>query len=87
MNFSDKCYGKLSMVLTKFFLQVTLQKCVSNLDFSENREQFMDSAVALNETKRDVCNLLQHFRNTVYFFHSANSLTLITVCMKNLISR
>ena len=39
------------MRLTKFFLQVTLQKCVSR--FFKKREQFTDSAVALNKTKKD----------------------------------
>ena len=47
----------------------------------------MNSAVALNKTKIDVFKLRQHLRNTVYFFHGANSLTLITVCIKNRLSR
>ena len=51
IKFSDKCCNKLLMRLTKFFLQVTLQKCVSRFF---KRKQFMDSAVALNRTKRDV---------------------------------
>ena len=66
------------MILTKFFLQVTMQTCVSR--FFKKRKQFMDSAVALSKTKRDVFKLQQHFRNTMCFFYSANSLTLITVC-------
>ena len=65
------------MFLTKFFLQVTLRKCVSRL--FKKRKQFMESNVALNKAKRDVFKLQQHFRNTVFFFHSANSLSLITV--------
>ena len=48
------------------FLQVTLQKCVSK--FFQKKEQFTDSAMALNKIKRDVFKLQQHFRNTVYFF-------------------
>ena len=48
----------------------------------------MDSAVALNIKKRDVFKLQQHFMDTLYFFHSANSLTLNTVqlCIKNRLS-
>ena len=61
------------MVLTKFFCKSRCKNVF--LDFSRNKEQFMDSAVALNKTKRDVFKLQQHFRNTVYIFHSANSLT------------
>ena len=52
INFSDKCCDKFLMRLTKFFLQVTLQKRVFR--FFKKREQFTDSAVALNKTKRDV---------------------------------
>ena len=71
INFSDKYCGKISVILTKFFLQVTVQKCVSG--FFKKREQFMDSAVALNKTKRDVFKLQQHFRrNTVYFSIALN---------------
>ena len=69
INFSDKCCGKFAMRLTKFFLQVTLQKCVSK--FFKKREQFTDSAVALNKTKRGVFEL--------HFFQCINSLTLNTV--------
>ena len=61
------------------FLLVKLQKCLSG--FFEKREQFMDSAVA--KTKRDVFILQQHFIDTAYFFQSANTLTLNTVCIKN----
>ena len=73
------------MRLTKFFLQVTLQKCVFR--FFKKRKQFTDSAVALNKTKRNAFKLQQHFRNTVHFFHSANSLTWNTVSTKNRLSR
>ena len=67
------------------FLQVTTQKRVSR--FFKKREQFTVSAVALNKTKRDVFKLQQHFRNTMHFFHNANSLTLNTVGIKNRLSR
>ena len=73
------------MVLTKFFCKSRCKNVF--LGFSGNREQLMDSAVALNKTKRDVFKLLQHFRNAVYIFHSANLVTLITVCIKNRFSR
>ena len=43
----------------------------------------MDSAVALNKTKRDFFQLQQDFMDAVYFFRSANSLTLNTVYIKN----
>ena len=36
----------------KVFLQITLQKCVSR--FFKKKEQFTDSAMTLNKTKRDV---------------------------------
>ena len=52
INFSDKCCDKFLMRLTKFFVQVTLQKRVFR--FFKKREQITDSAVALNKTKRDV---------------------------------
>ena len=84
IKFSDKCCGKFSVILTKCFKQVTLQKCVSR--FFKKREEFIYSAEALNKTKRGVVKLQQHFGNTVHFFHSANSLTLITVCIKNRLS-
>ena len=48
--------------MTKFFLQVTIQKYVSAF-FKE--EQFTYSAVALNETKKRCFNLQQHF--SVFF--------------------
>ena len=44
--------------------------------FFKKREQFTDSAVASNKTKKDFVKLLQDFTNIVYFFDSANSLTL-----------
>ena len=47
----NKCWDRFLMRLTKFFLQVTLQKCVSR--FFKKKEQFTDSAVALNKTKKD----------------------------------
>ena len=50
----------------------------------------MDSAVALNKTKRDYFlyyRKLLRTVDTVYIFHSANSLTLDTVCIKNRVSR
>ena len=52
----------------------------------------MDSAVALNiatmnKTKRDFSKLRQDFMDTVYFFHSANSLTLNTASIKNRLTR
>ena len=55
INFFDKCCDKFSMVLTKFFCESRRKNVF--LDFSGNREQFMDSAVALNKTKRDVFKL------------------------------
>ena len=67
------------MCLTKFFLQVTLQKCVSRFF---KREQFTGFAMALNKTKINFLKLQQHFRNTVCFLNSANSLTLNTVCIR-----
>ena len=53
INFSNKCCGKFLMCLTKFFLQAKLQKRFSR--FFKKREQFADSAVALNKTERDFC--------------------------------
>ena len=53
----------------------------------QKREQFTDSALGLNETKRDFFKLRQEFMDTVNFFHSAISLTLDTVCIKNRSSR
>ena len=69
INFSDKCCRKFAIRLTKFFLQVTLQNCYSK--FFKKREQFTDSAVALNKTKKDVFKL--------HFFQCVCSLTLNTV--------
>ena len=65
INFSDKCCGKFSMSLTKFILQITLQKCISA--FFKKREQFTDSAAVLNKIKKDVFKLQQHFRNQWIF--------------------
>ena len=36
----------------------------------------MDSAVTLNKIKKEFLKLQQDLMDTVYFFHSANSLTL-----------
>ena len=55
--------------------------------FFKKEEQFTDSAVVLNRTKRDVLKLQQQFGNTVYFFQGANSRTLNTVCINNRLSR
>ena len=38
--------------------------------------------MTLNKTKRDVFKLQQHLMDTVYFFHSANSLTLNPASIK-----
>ena len=55
INFFDECCGKFSMCLTKFFfLQVKSQNCFSR--FFKKSEQFTDSAVGLNITKRDFLN-------------------------------
>ena len=43
------------MCLTKFFLEVKLQKCSR---FFKKREQFTDSAVALTKTKRDFLKIV-----------------------------
>ena len=58
-----------------FFFQVKLQKRFFEIF---QREQFKNSAVASNNTKRDFVILQQDFMDmdTEYFFHSANSLTL-----------
>ena len=60
--------------LTIFFLLVELQKCFSG--FFKKIEQFMDSAVISNKIKREFLKLQLDLMDTVYFFHSANSLTL-----------
>ena len=73
INFFDKCCGKFSMCLTKFFF------CKSNCRnvlsrFFKKREQFTDSAVKLNKTKRQFFKITSLNGHRV-FFHSANSLT------------
>ena len=50
INFSDKCYGKFSMCLTKFFSCKSNRKSVF-FRFFKKTEQFMDSAVGLNTAK------------------------------------
>ena len=54
--------------------------------FFKKREQFTDSVVASNKTK-NLFKLQEDFMDTMYFFHSANSLTLNTVCVKYRLSR
>ena len=51
INFSDKCCGKFSMYLTKFFYVSGSAKMLFSR-FFKKREQFTDSAVTLNKTKR-----------------------------------
>ena len=83
INFSDKCYGKFSMILTQFFFCKSHCEKTVFLGFSRQESSLwtlLFMGVVLNKTKRDVLKLQQHFKNTVYFFHGANSLTLITVC-------
>ena len=55
INFSDKCCGEFSMCLTKFFSCKSNHKSVF-LDFFKKREQFTDSVMGLNKTKRDLIN-------------------------------
>ena len=51
INFFPKCCGKFSMCLAKFFFVSRIQKCFSR--FFKKREEFTDSAVTLNNTKRE----------------------------------
>ena len=51
------------------------------------REQFTDSAVALNKAKRDLFNCNKTLRTPLIFFHSANLFALDTVCIKNRLLR
>ena len=71
------------MCLTNLFL-VKLQKYFSR--FFKKRKQSTDSAVASNKTKRDFLKLQQDYMDTVYFFHSANSLTLHCVHKESFIA-
>ena len=77
------------MCLTDIFLLVELQKCFSG--FFRIIEQFMDSDVTLNNIKREFLKLQQDLGDTVYFFYSANLLTLKfslnTAWIKNRLSR
>ena len=61
-----------------------LHKCFPR--FFKKTEQLMDSAVALNKTKRVFFKLQQDLMDTLYCCHSANLLTLDTVCIKNRLS-
>ena len=73
------------MCLTKFFDKPSCKNGFSR--FFKMREQFMDSTVTLDKTKGDFFKLYEDFINTVYSFHSANSLILNTVCITNRLSR
>ena len=53
-----------------------MQKCFSRFFKKREQEQFTDSALASNKPKRDFVKLQQDFTNILYFFHSANLLTL-----------
>ena len=66
------------------FLKVNLQKCYFRFF---KREQFTDSAVAINKTKKDFFNCNKTLRTPLIFFHSSNSLALDTVCIKNRLLR
>ena len=54
INFSNKCYDKFLMCLTKFFFLVSQVTKVFFYIFQE--KQFTDSAVGLNETKKEILN-------------------------------
>ena len=51
INFSDKCCGKFSMCLTKFFFVSRIAKIFFS-KFFKKRKQFTDSAVKLSQTKK-----------------------------------
>ena len=64
------------MSLTKYFSVSQNANTVRFFRFFKKTDQITNSAVAFNKTKRDFFKLQQDLMNTVYFFHSANSLTL-----------
>ena len=51
INFSDKCCGKFSMCLTKFFCKSNCKNVCSRF-FKKRIKQFTDSAVKLSQTKK-----------------------------------
>ena len=76
------------MCLTKFVFANQTAKMFF-LDFSrkESNSRTLTWPVAFNKTKRDVFKWQRDLMDTVYFFRSANLLTLNTVCVKNRLSR
>ena len=74
INFSDKCCGKFLMCLTRFFFYKSKCKTVFIRVFKK-REQFTDSALALNKTKKGFFLIVTRAFGHRVFFHRANSLT------------
>ena len=56
-----------------FFCKSNCKNVLSR--FFKERDQFTDSAVAFNKTKKDFFKLQRELMDTLYFFRSANLLT------------
>ena len=86
--FSDKCCGKFSICLTRFFLLVSQIAKLFFQIFQKRAVYGLCRALAINKTKRIFFKLQQDFMDTAHIFHSVNTLTLNTiVCIKNRLSR
>ena len=86
INFSDKCCDKFSIRLTKLFFASQIAKLFFPIDFSTKKS--ISQTLPWHQTKqRDFLNGIKDFMDAVYFFNSANSLALNTVCVKNRLTR